>query len=417
MSDDRPAPATEEELARWRRIWASDEPCPIARRPGPVGAVVALAKRLLRPLVQGPQNDLWRRQREFNLVLQDRLEAAHRGVDRLGVEVQRIQAELATDLRTVRDAIMGHLKTHDGRLDHLEGYKTEGLVQLMRHQDSLYGLLDAKLEAYRRELPALRGQLLSLLAAVESGEPAALPRAVEEQAYLELERRHRGTEEEIADRLAPYVPLLAERGDVLDLGCGRGEALALLRARGIPARGVDGNAEMVARCLEQGLAAVQGDLFEVLAATAAGSLGGVVSFHVIEHLPPAALDRLVRLAWRALRPGGVLVLETPSPLSLVAGARNFWLDPTHLRPVHPEALRLALEMAGFDPVDRLDRQPFAAGERLPSIDLEGLAAGERALADRVNRLRDHLDDLLYGCQDYGMVGHKPVEGSPARARR
>jgi O-antigen chain-terminating methyltransferase len=280
----------------------------------------------------------------------------------------------------------------------------------MRHQDSLFGLLDAKLEAYRRELPALRGQLLSLLAAVRSGEPAALPRAVEEQGYLELERRHRGTEEEVGERLAPYVGALSGRGEVLDLGCGRGEALELLRRHGIPARGVDSNAEMVARCLEKGLTAERSDLFEALEGAPAESLGGVVSFHVIEHLPPAALDRLIRLAWRALRPEGVLVLETPSPLSVVAAARNFWLDPTHLRPVHPEALRLALQMAGFDRVDRIDRQPFAAEDRLPSIDLEGLAEGERLLADRVNRLRDRLDELLYGYQDYGMVAHKPALG-------
>lgn len=407
MSAERSAA---EELARWRRIWERDEPFPIAGRPGLLGALVGLGKRLLRPFVRAPQNDLWQRQREYNLLVHDRLEAA----DRLAGDLRLIRDELAADLRTVRDAIMGHLKTHEHRLDHLEGFKTDGLAQLMRHQDALHGLLDAKLEAYRRELPALRGQLLSLLSAVESGEPAALPRAVEEQAYLELERRHRGTEEEIADRIAPYLQALADRGDVLDLGCGRGEALALLREHGIPARGVDGNAEMVARCREKGLRAVQGDLFDVLAETPAGSLGGVISFHVIEHLPPPALDRLVRLVWRALLPGGVLVLETPNPLSLVAGARNFWLDPTHLRPVHPEALRLALQMAGFDPVDRIDRQPFAASERLPSIDLEGLSAGERLVADRVNRLRDRLDELLFGYQDFGMVGHKPVEAPPGR---
>jgi len=410
VSAERPVEAADAELARWRRIWETDEqyPVPVAGRPGPLGALVAVAKRLLRPLVKAPQNDLWQRQREFNLVLQDRLEAAHR-VDRLGEEIQRIQGELADDLRSVRDAIMGHLKTHDGRLDHLEGYKTEGLAQLMRHQDALHSLLDAKLEAYRRELPVLRGQLLSLLAAVESGEPAALPRAIEEQTYLELERRHRGTEAEIGDRIVPYLAALAGRGAVLDLGCGRGEALELLRERGIPARGVDSNAEMVARCREKGLEAERADLFEALAAAAEGSLGGVISFHVVEHLPPAALDRLLRLAWRALVPGGVLVLETPSPLSLVVGARNFWLDPTHLRPVHPEALRLALEMAGFEPVDQVGRQPFGASERLPEIDLDGLSEGERLLADRVNRLRDALDELLYGHQDYGMVGHKPAE--------
>jgi O-antigen chain-terminating methyltransferase len=150
------------------------------------------------------------------------------------------------------------------------------------------------------------------------------------------------------------------------------------------------------------------DLFAALAAVPAGTLGGVVSFHVIEHLPPAAVDRLVRLAWRALKPGGVLVLETPNPLSLVVAARNFWIDPTHRRPVHPETLRLIYEIAGFDPVERLDLRPFPADQRLPELDLDALAPEQRPLAQRVNELRDQLDDLLWGHQDYALIGTRPA---------
>ena len=164
---------------------------------------------------------------------------------------------------------------------------------------------------------------------------------------------------------------------------------------------------MVELCRERGLAALQGDLLETLAAVEAGSLGGVVSFHVVEHLPPDIVDRLVRLASRALAPGGVLILETPNPLSLVVAARNFWLDPTHLRPVHPETLRLTYELAGFDPIERIDLRPFPAEERLPEIDLALLPAEQRPLADRINRMRDRIDELLFGFQDYGMVGTKP----------
>src|SRR5262249_47045689 len=141
-----------------------------------------------------------------------------------------------------------------------------------------------------------------------------------------------------------------------------------------------------------------------------GSLGGVVSFHVIEHLPPEAVDRLVRLASRALAPGGVLILETPNPLSLVVAARNFWLDPTHRRPVHPESLRLTYELAGLGLIERIGLRPFRAEERLPEIDLAALPPEQRPLADRVNRLRDRIDELLFGFQDYGMVGTKPSAG-------
>jgi O-antigen chain-terminating methyltransferase len=164
---------------------------------------------------------------------------------------------------------------------------------------------------------------------------------------------------------------------------------------------------MVDLCRERGLEAVVGDLFGHLASLPEGELGAIVSFHVIEHLPPESLDRLVRLAYRALRPGGALILETPNPLSLVVAARNFWLDPTHRRPVHPESLKLHYELAGFDPIERLDLRPFPASERLPEIDLQEIPESQHLLADRVNRLRDQIDELLFGTQDFGLIGIKP----------
>jgi SAM-dependent methyltransferase len=388
------------ELEDWHWLWKEDREFPIRSHRGFLGRVLVAWKRLLRPLVKVPQNDLWERQRIFNVVLlehlRDERQLRHRGEERIA---------------------------------YLEALNAEGIEELMRHNDALFARADQKLDRYRREARDLLASLGATLARAETGAPAAreaaasaeaatepiaeegfedVARRVSEHAYFELERRYRGTEEDIRGRIAGYLPYLAAGGPALDLGCGRGEALALLREHGIAARGVDGSARMVAMCRERGLDAVQGDLFAALAAAPPGSLGAVLSFHVVEHLPIGALDRLVRLAWGALRPGGTLILETPSPLSLVVGARNFWLDPTHARPVHPESLRLLYELAGFDPVERLDLRPFPPAERLPEIELSRLPPEQRVLADAVNRLRDHLDDLLYGCQDFALIGVKPV---------
>ena len=139
-----------------------------------------------------------------------------------------------------------------------------------------------------------------------------------------------------------------------------------------------------------------------------------MSFHVIEHLPPTALDRLTRLAWRALEPGGVLIFETPNPLSLVVAARNFWLDPTHLRPVHPESLKLLCKLAGFTAVERIDLRPFPEEDRLPAVDVTELARELHPLGDQINALRDRLDELLFGAQDYAMVGVKPADADAAQ---
>lgn len=370
-------------LSDWRWLWSGDHPFPIRSHRGFLGRLLVGLKRLLRPLVRVPQNDLWERQRIFNLILLEHLE--------------RLEAAWAD---------------HQRRIEYLEALEGEGVRELMHHNDALFARVDQKLDRYRREARDLLGSLGAALAVARSGEGAsaveAVSRAHEEHGYLELERRYRGTEEEIRERIAAYKPWLAEApGPVLDLGCGRGEALALLRDWGAAGRGVDSSARMVQLCRERGLEAEVGDLFGTLEGMPEGSLGGVVSFHVIEHLPVGALDRLVRLAYRALSPKGVLILETPNPLSVVVAARNFWLDPTHVRPVHPESLRLMYELAGFDPVERLDLRPFPANDRLPEIDLARFPEDQRRLADQVNRLRDRLDEMLFGYQDFGMVGKKP----------
>jgi SAM-dependent methyltransferase len=371
------------DLADWEWLWKGDVPFPIRSHRGPLGRFLVAVKRLFRPLAKVPQNDLWERQRVFNLIL---LEHLHRAEE-------------------VRDE-------HRRRLEYLEALDAEGIQEIMRHNDALFARADQKLDRYRRETRDLLGSLGAALSVVQSAEPAqaveTVSRAHEEHGYLELERRYRGTEEEIRERISAYLPWLSKvAAPVLDVGCGRGEALALLRDHGIPARGIDSSARMVALCRERGLEAEEGDAFASLAALPEGSLGGVVSFHVIEHLPAALLDRLVRLAYRALKPGGVLILETPNPLSMLVAARSFWLDPTHQRPVHPESLKLMYELAGFDPIERLDLRPYPDSERLPEIDLAALPEEQRVLADRVNRLRDRLDELLFGYQDFGMVGTKP----------
>jgi O-antigen chain-terminating methyltransferase len=374
------------DLEDWRWLWSGDHAFPIRSHRGLLGRLLVGFKRLLRPLVKTPQNDLWERQRTFNLILIEHL--------------ARLEAARADHLR---------------RIEYQEALDSEGIHEVMRHNDALFARADQKLDRYRREARDLLGSLGAALATVRSAPPSevneaveTIARAHEEHGYLELERRYRGTEEEIRERIAAYLPYLKDLpGPVLDLGCGRGEALALLRDHNIAGRGVDSSERMVQLCRDRGLEAGVGDLFAMLAGVAEGSLGGVISFHVIEHLPGAALDRLVRLAGRALKPGGVLILETPNPLSVVVAARNFWLDPTHVRPVHPESLKLMYELAGFDPVERLDLRPFPESQRLPEIELATLPAEQRPLADLVNRLRDRLDEVLFGYQDFGMVGRKP----------
>jgi SAM-dependent methyltransferase len=393
------------DLSAWRWLWEGNHAFPvITRRPGVMGWVEHLLKRfsrLFRPAVTLPQHDLWVRQQTFNLIVLENLEF-----------LQRAPSDFIRDLRQVRDDLVRDVQNNHRRITYLEAFPREVLTDFNQHTDALYALMDQRLDRYRRESKHYWSRLGSLLALVsESGEEpvsqAALEEAWREQSYLELEDRFRGTREEISDRAQAYLGYLEGKDSILDLGCGRGEMLTVLEEHGLTARGVDQSEEMVAHCRNLDLTADRIDLFSALEQAPEGSLGGVLSVHVIEHLEPTDLDRLVRLAWRALEPGGSLILETPNPLSLVVAARNFWLDPTHRRPVHPATLMLLFEQAGFDPVERLDLRPFEMEDRLPEIDLSELSEEMKPVADHVNRLRDQLDELLYGFQDYAMVGTKP----------
>jgi O-antigen chain-terminating methyltransferase len=368
------------DIGSWEWLWRRDERFPVRSHRRIFGSLLVAFKKLFAPLVIPPQQDLWDRQRSFNLILLEHL--------------QRLED-----------------RRHDQRIARLEAATTRGLQDVMHHNDALFARVDQKLDHLRAETRDLWAKLGSALALAESAPaaPAAgLAQARAELEYLEFEDRFRGARDDIERRLQPYVAVLAGCGDVLDLGCGRGEALEVFARAGLRARGVDSSARMVQECRARGLEAETGDLLEVLAALEPESVGAIVSFHVIEHLSAPAQERLGKLAWRALRPGGKLVLETPNTLSLVVAARNFWMDPTHLRPVHPEALRTLLVAAGFAPVEQLALQEFAASDRLPEIDLAKVPAEQHALVDHLNRLRDQLDDLLYGAQDYALIATRPL---------
>ena len=167
-------------------------------------------------------------------------------------------------------------------------------------------------------------------------------------AYAGFEDIFRGPAERVTDLQRPYLPLVADHQPVLDLGCGRGEFLALLAAEGIAVGGVDGDPGMVERCRAQGLPAVLGDGLDHLAGLDDGSLGTVFCAQVIEHLELNDLYRLLELSVRKLTPGGLLIAETINPHNLAA-MKTFWVDVTHRHPIFPEAALALCAVAGFAP--------------------------------------------------------------------
>ena len=179
---------------------------------------------------------------------------------------------------------------------------------------------------------------------------AAQPAAAALPDYFAFESRMRGSTALVRERQRAYVDDLRDAAPVLDVGCGRGELLALLREAGVDARGVDADADMVAYARGEGLDVEQADLVGHLERVDDASLGGIFAGQVVEHLPPPALFRFLELARAKLRDGGVLVAETINPLSPIA-LRNYFADLTHAQPLVPETLALLAREAGFADVE------------------------------------------------------------------
>ena len=219
--------------------------------------------------------------------------------------------------------------------------------------------------------------------------------------YVGFEDQFRGSATTIRERLQDYLPLFAGRQDVLDIGCGRGEFLDLLRQQGIRARGLDINHEMVEVCRQRGLDASEGDALGYLRGLPDESLGGVFAAQVVEHLEPDYLVALLQRMYEVLAPGGVLALETVNVACWFAFFQSYVRDITHVRPLHPETLAYFVRASGFPQVDVQYRSPYPDAHKLQHV------PGGEALHYTVNANVDKLNSLLFTHLDYAVIARKP----------
>jgi 2-polyprenyl-3-methyl-5-hydroxy-6-metoxy-1,4-benzoquinol methylase len=232
-----------------------------------------------------------------------------------------------------------------------------------------------------------------------NGAPNGTSRPIEERDhlldtyYVMLEDQFRGTRNDIKQRLEVYLPYIRELkfddAKMLDIGCGRGEFLELLHSQNVPAEGVDFNSIFVDECRAMGFEVAQADVLTFLRERKSNSYAAVSAIHVVEHLPLRTLVALLDEAFRVLRPGGVLILETPNPENLLVASSNFYIDPTHRKPLPNLLLSFLAENRGFCRVQVLKLHPSPEDVRLePSVNSE------------------RLNHILYGPQDYAVLGYK-----------
>lgn len=223
-------------------------------------------------------------------------------------------------------------------------------------------------------------------------------------SYLAFEERFRGSREDIKMRQTRFVRFFELCDNVLDIGCGRGEFLELLKEKGIGARGVDIDEEMVAYCRSRDLNAEKIDALTYLEGIKDQSLDGLFLDQVVEHLEPEYLMKLLSLSNRKLKHGHFIIIETVNPLSLFSLV-SFYIDLSHKRPLHPDTLEFILKSAGFKEVQTEFLAPVPEDKKLTKMSIdEGMDDRFSGLIDTYNRNIDKLNNFLYGPQDYVVTG-------------
>jgi O-antigen chain-terminating methyltransferase len=316
-------------------------------------------------------------------------------------EIARLDAitsSLKTELDDTVRAIGAESSEHEKQTRELSERWTrdfEALAEAQRAVKATAGAVRSDLDRVIKDIrtttpPSVTEETVDLIGAGSSRRADAF--------YERFEDVMRGSDVAVRAMLAPYIHDLAARrhlgGPTIDIGCGRGEWLELLRENGFEAIGVDTNEQAVALCRARGLDAVVGDAIAFLRDLKPETALAVTGFHIVEHLPADLQIELVEVALRALRPGGLLILETPNPTNLTVGAAAFYNDPSHLRPVNPAYLSFLLDDIGFVGVETRFLHPR-----------DGFA--ERT-TDEVG-LADELMWALRGPQDYAVVGRKPAD--------
>ncbi len=172
--------------------------------------------------------------------------------------------------------------------------------------------------------------------------------------YSSFENKHRGSRESIKERLSVYMPFvlpfrnLYPGETIIDLGCGRGEWLEIMKSLEFDGKGIDLDDGMLSYCYDLGLNVEKGDVISFLENIPDDSVAIISSFHLIEHIGFDNVKRLVEESFRVLKPGGLLIMETPNPENIIVSTNNFYLDPTHIVPIPSLLLGFLTEHQGFE---------------------------------------------------------------------
>jgi len=371
-------------------------------------AMRRIAWEVIGPILQ--------RQQAFNTAIVEQLKQdakADRGA------LAAVAGAVATNATILRDELEA-LATFESQL-------TQYLQQVTPFVDTKMRVLEQAMEelrmsaaaaqrassAVRREIDRLRadGMPAAQPGVAPAAEKGPYPFSEDSYKYVGFEDCFRGSPEDIRVRLADYASYFAGASDVLDVGCGRGEFLDLLRTAGVRARGIDANHEMTEICRARGLNVEQADALSYLRAQPDESLGGLLAAQVVEHLEPPYLVQFLETAHQKLRPGALLVLETINAACWVAFFESYIRDITHVRPLHPDTLKYLVVASGFHDVNVQFRAPIEEAGKLERLAAPagGAAVGTNPVAELTrafNANMDRLNERMFTYLDYAIVAKR-----------
>jgi len=359
---------------------------------------------------QQNQDELQGEIQELEREMQSQIEQLAQKGDRIANQIQEGLQSQIEQLDQKRDRIANQiqegLQTQIHHLDRELDQKTEQLQEYLETQIKDSNEKNFQNSHYLKidllQQKRLMNKFLEATAGAEGGlasEPAQIFAGELDHSldafYFAFEERFRGSREEINERLEVYLPRLREAqiapvdSLILDLGCGRGEWLELLRDNGYRARGIDLNRVVIEQCQSRGLEVVEGDVIAYLQSMPDESVAVITGFHIIEHLPFEILVKLLNEAFRVLRHRGLVIFETPNPANVLVGSCNFYFDPTHRNPLPSLMTQFLVQYCGFAEVEILNLNPST----------ETAICEDSEIAKRFN-------ECFYGPMDYAIIGYK-----------
>ena len=386
-----------------------------SHRPWPIGPTIVFFKKQFLKVAWHFFQDYFSAEREYNMNLLRFLNQTSKYVDeRDAANFWHLISKVENELTTAKDKIDRVSDDTTASLRGLEkglhGTLAELRTEFQARLDNLEGTVSVQ-ETSIKTLENVASGLEHLVNKFSTTETTSTPITKEIQqdkadvSYLMFENRYRGSQEDISKRLSIYPEIFKEsEKPVMEIGGGRGELQQLFSDAAIKSYSLECDPTMVDLANEQKRDVRLGDGIEHLAGLADSSIGGLIAVQVIEHLPHSVLRSLMELAAKKIAPGGKVVFETINPRSLLALSSNYFRDPTHVWPMHPDTVCFMMELAGLKIEEVRELSPIPEKAKLLEVAKDSsMTPRWEGTVDTINHNLRQLNEFLYGAQDYCII--------------